>query len=61
MATLYEQILMVLDKYNDMGVSLDRVVARRYIAFDIIELVEKDDGEDETEPVIKTLKQIPKI
>jgi len=44
-----------------MGVSLDRVVARRYIAFDIIELVEKDGGEDETEPVIKTLKQIPKI
>ena len=61
MATLYEQILMVLDKYNDMGVSLDRVVARRYIAFDIIELVEQDDGKDETEPVIKTLKQIPKI
>ena len=41
MATLYEEILMVLDKYNDMGVSLDRIVARRHIADDIVELVEE--------------------
>ena len=34
---MYEKILMIIDKYNDMGASIDRVTTRNCIASDVVE------------------------